>query len=93
MYTVKGLLDRPTEITFSKEELQKVTKPEIFRVEQILEKKKCGHQMYYKVQWKGYSKDFDAWLMKNIRFVMSCKIYSTPFWISLPSNDNHAYVS
>ena len=66
MYTVKGLLDRPTEITSYMEELQKVTKPEIFRVEQILEKKECRHQMYYKVQWKGYSKDFDAWLMENV---------------------------
>ena len=65
VYTVKDLLDRPTEGTFYMEELQKVTKPEIFHVEQILEKKKHGHQMYYKVWWKGYSKDFDAWLMKN----------------------------
>ena len=65
MYTVKDLLDRPIEGIFYTEELQKVTKPEIFRVEQILEKKKCGRQMYCKFRWKGYSKDFDAWLTKN----------------------------
>ena len=65
VYTVKDLLDRPIKGTLYTEELQKVTKSEIFRVEQILEKKKRGRQMYYKVRWKGYSKDFDAWLTKN----------------------------
>ena len=65
VYTVKDFLDRPIEGIFYTEELQNVTKPEIFRVEQILEKKKRGCQMYYKVRWKGYSKDFDAWLTKK----------------------------
>ena len=27
--------------------------------------RKHGRQMYYKVWWKGYSKDSNAWLMKN----------------------------
>ena len=65
MYTVKDLLDHPVKGMFHLEELQKVSKLEIFCVEQILKKKKRGRQMYYKVWWKGYSKDFDAWLTKN----------------------------
>ena len=65
VYKVKDLLDRPIEGTFYTEELQKVTKPDVFRVERILQRKKTGGKIYYKVRWKGYSQDFDSWLTEK----------------------------
>ena len=65
VYKVKDLLDRPIEGTFYTEELQKVTKTDVFRVEKVLGEKKVGRQIYYKVRWKGYSSDFDSWITKR----------------------------
>ena len=38
VYTVQDLLERPIEGTFYEEELQKVKRPDIFRIEKVLKK-------------------------------------------------------
>ena len=65
MYKVKNLLDCPTEGTFYAEELQKVTKPDVFRVNNVLEKKRKNRKVLYKIRWTGYLSDFDAWITER----------------------------
>ena len=51
----------PLEGTFYREELQKVTVNDIFRVEKVLQRK--GDKL--KVRWKGWPAKYDSWINKS----------------------------
>ena len=51
----------PLEGTFYREELQKVTVNDIFRVEKVLQRK--GDK--FKVRWKGWPAKYDSWINKS----------------------------
>ena len=57
MYTIKDMLGEPVQGTFYEQELQ-LSVQEIFRIDQVLKKKK-NHVF---VNWKGYSDTFNSWV-------------------------------
>ena len=65
VYTVQDLLERLTEGTFYEEELQKVKRPDIFRIEKVLKKRTKNKKTEYLVCWSGYGHDFDSWIQSS----------------------------
>ena len=65
MYTVQDLLERPIEGTFYEEELQKVKRLDIFRIEKVLKKRTKNKKTEYFVRWSGYGSDFDSWIQSS----------------------------
>ena len=53
VYTVQDHLERPIEGTFYEEELQKVKRPDIFRIEKVLKKCTKNKKTEYLVRWSG----------------------------------------
>ena len=64
MYVLQDLNGIPIEGKFYKEELQRVAKPAIFRIERILETRGKGKHKQYYVKWYGYDKKFNSWVSK-----------------------------
>ena len=62
VYTVPDLLERPIKGTFYEEELQKVKRPDIFRIEKVLKKRTKNKKTEYLVRWSGHGPDFDSWI-------------------------------
>ena len=65
MYTVQDLLERPIEGTFYEEELHKVKRPDIFRIEKVLKKRTKNKRMEHLVYWSGYGSDLDSWIQSS----------------------------
>ena len=64
VYKIKDLQGEEILGTFYEDELQKVTSAgadEVFRVEQILKKKKVKGKKYYLIKWRGYPESFNSW--------------------------------
>ena len=62
VYTVQDLLQRPIKGTFYEEELQRVKRPDIFRIEKVLKKQTKNKNAKYLVRWSGDGPDCDSWI-------------------------------
>ena len=65
VYQVRDSLERPIEGVFYEKELQKVKRPDIFRVEKVLKKRIRNKKEEHLVRWSGYNSDFDSWLQST----------------------------
>ena len=62
VYSVKDSNDEPLTGTFYEFELQKVTAPEFYTVEEILKERGRGAKKEYYVKWKGYPASANSWI-------------------------------
>ena len=62
VYRIKDSQNEALIGTFYAEELQKVTKPELFIIDEILEERGRGRRKEYYVSWKGYPKEANQWI-------------------------------
>jgi len=67
-YTLKDENGEGIKGTFYETELQKVTKPEVYRVEEIISTRKIPRKgLQYLVKWQGYPATFNSWIpAKNV---------------------------
>ena len=65
VYTVQDLLQRQIKGTFYEEELQRVKRPDILRIEKVLKKRTKNKNTEYLVHWSGYGLDFDSWIQST----------------------------
>jgi hypothetical protein len=62
LYTLKDYGSEVLEGAFYQQELQSVTRPEIWEVEKVIKTKGRGKQKEYYVKWHGYSSKFNSWV-------------------------------
>ena len=62
VYKIKDSQEEVIIGTFYAEELQKVGKPELFIIDQVLEERGRGRRKEYFVSWKGYPKEANQWI-------------------------------
>ena len=61
-YTVKDDADVTLRGTFYKEELQNVSEKNVYRIANILKKRRVRGEQQYLIQWLGYPRSFDSWI-------------------------------
>ena len=62
VYEIKDLNNEPILGTFYDQELQKVNKPDTFRIEKVLKRRKIGRKPQLFVKWLGYPDSFNQWI-------------------------------
>ncbi len=62
VYLLNDSNDEPIEGSFYKEELQKTKKPEIYRIEKVLKKRKYKGKDQLFVRWSNYPDSFNSWI-------------------------------
>ena len=66
-YLIKDLSNNPIKGSFYKQELQKTTGQEIFRISKVIKKK--NNKAF--VSWEGYGPEFNTWIpissIKNLK--------------------------
>ena len=62
VYSIKDSNDEPLTGTFYDFELQKVTKPEFYTVEEVLKERGRGVNKEYYVKWQGYPSSANSWI-------------------------------
>ena len=65
MYKIKDLQDEEIDDRFYKEELQRVSLPKTFVVDEILKKKRRRGKNFYLIRWRGYPPQFDEWINES----------------------------
>ncbi len=65
MYKIEDLQDEEIDDRFYKEELQRVSLPKTFIVEQVLKTKKQRGRNFYLIRWRGYPPQFDEWIAES----------------------------
>ena len=66
-YVVADAADEPIKGTFYGPELQKVTQPDYFDMESILDTRWLGNTIEYLVKWSGYPASFNSWESNVVR--------------------------
>jgi hypothetical protein len=61
-YGISDYADNPIKGRFYNQELQKVTRPELYEVERILRTRKRGNKTQYLVKFKGYPDYMNDWI-------------------------------
>ena len=59
---VKDLDEQEIEGSYYKEEVQVVSKPDEYRVENIVQERKVGGKKQYIIKWLGYPAHFNSWV-------------------------------
>ena len=62
VYSIKDSNNEPLTGTFYDFELQKVTKPEFYTVEEVLKARGRGANKEYYVKWQGYPSSANSWI-------------------------------
>ena len=62
MFILEDLKGETLKGKFYKQELQRVTKPDIFRIEKIIKTKGSGKYKQHYVKWHGYPEKFNSWI-------------------------------
>ena len=65
MYSIEDLRGEKIDGKFYKEELQRISMPDIFRIERIIKSKGRGKYKQYYVKWHGYSDKYNSWISSN----------------------------
>ena len=65
VYTIQDLPERPIESTFYEEELLRVKRLDIFRIEKVSKKCTKNKKTEYLVHWSGYGPDFYNWIQSS----------------------------
>ena len=64
-YTIRDQMDENIVGSYYKYELQKVSLPDSFEIEKVLETRKSQGKEQYLVKYKGYPAKFNQWIYKN----------------------------
>lgn len=65
VYHLVDLDHRPIEGSFYETELQRVKKPEAFKIERILQSKRERGRLKHLVRWRGYTDASDSWIFDS----------------------------
>ena len=65
VYRLEDLDSDPIEGTFYEMELQKVTKPEAFKIAYIVKSQGKGHSRKHLVHWRGYPEKSRSWILDS----------------------------
>lgn len=66
VYRINDYNGEPLKGTFYPQELQKIVKSDdVYRIEEVLQKRKKGKQIQYLVKWHGYPESFNSWINRN----------------------------
>lgn len=66
-YKLEDSAGQPLEGSFYKQELQKVTPPDYYDIEEIIDTRKRKGQTEYLIKWRGYPTSFNTWQRDIIR--------------------------